>query len=61
MPRCPVCDGSVSLETTASAPFCSDRCRLIDLGRWLEEGYSVPHVASDEEDDEGEFVDMGEP
>jgi uncharacterized protein len=22
-------------------PFCSDRCRLIDLGRWLEEGYGM--------------------
>jgi len=23
-------------------PFCSDRCRQIDLGRWLREKYSVP-------------------
>ena len=23
-------------------PFCSDRCRQIDLGRWLREAYSVP-------------------
>lgn len=23
-------------------PFCSDRCRLIDLGRWLHEEYSMP-------------------
>jgi endogenous inhibitor of DNA gyrase (YacG/DUF329 family) len=23
-------------------PFCSKRCRLIDLGIWLEEGYSIP-------------------
>lgn len=23
-------------------PFCSDRCRRIDLGRWLDEGYSLP-------------------
>lgn len=22
-------------------PFCSDRCRLVDLGRWLEEGYGL--------------------
>jgi endogenous inhibitor of DNA gyrase (YacG/DUF329 family) len=44
MPRCPVCDASVDLEKTATAPFCSDRCRLIDLGRWLDEAYSVPDV-----------------
>jgi endogenous inhibitor of DNA gyrase (YacG/DUF329 family) len=23
-------------------PFCSEKCRLIDLNRWLEEGYSMP-------------------
>ena len=39
MPRCPVCDATVSLETTPTVPFCSDRCRLIDLGRWLDESY----------------------
>lgn len=60
MPQCPVCNAAVSLETTPTAPFCSDRCRLIDLGRWLEEGYSVPHVPSDdkEDDGDGETVDL---
>ena len=42
MPRCPVCDGHVDLEKTPTVPFCSDRCRLIDLGRWLDETYAVP-------------------
>jgi endogenous inhibitor of DNA gyrase (YacG/DUF329 family) len=23
-------------------PFCSDRCRLLDLGKWLDEEYRVP-------------------
>jgi endogenous inhibitor of DNA gyrase (YacG/DUF329 family) len=42
MPQCPVCDATVDLVTTPTVPFCSDRCRLIDLGRWLDEGYGVP-------------------
>lgn len=42
MPRCPVCDGVVDLQRTPTVPFCSDRCRLVDLGRWLDESYSVP-------------------
>ncbi len=55
MPRCPVCDAAVSLETTPTVPFCSDRCRLIDLGRWLDESYAVPEPPrSDEDDGEGE-------
>jgi endogenous inhibitor of DNA gyrase (YacG/DUF329 family) len=42
MPRCPVCDAAVDLTTTPTVPFCSDRCRLVDLGRWLDEAYAVP-------------------
>jgi endogenous inhibitor of DNA gyrase (YacG/DUF329 family) len=42
MPKCPVCDAHVDLEKTPTVPFCSDRCRLIDLGRWLDEAYAVP-------------------
>jgi len=50
MPRCPVCDAPVNLQSTPTVPFCSDRCRLIDLGRWLDESYGVP--APPPEDDE---------
>lgn len=34
-------------------PFCSERCRLVDLGRWLGETYRVP-VESDDPDEEPE-------
>lgn len=55
MPKCPVCDAPVNLETGASVPFCSDRCRLIDLGRWLDESYAVPEPKKqDEADDEAD-------
>jgi endogenous inhibitor of DNA gyrase (YacG/DUF329 family) len=27
-------------------PFCSDRCKLIDLGRWLGESYRIPSAGS---------------
>jgi endogenous inhibitor of DNA gyrase (YacG/DUF329 family) len=45
----------VDLEKTPTVPFCSDRCRLIDLGRWLDEAYAVPDTkrpASDEDEAE---------
>jgi len=42
MPLCPVCDAPVDLVATPPIPFCSERCRLIDLGRWLDESYGVP-------------------
>jgi uncharacterized protein len=30
-------------------PFCSERCKLADLGRWLSESYRVPEHPPDEE------------
>jgi hypothetical protein len=30
-------------------PFCSSRCRLVDLGRWLGEEYRIPVAEADEE------------
>jgi len=32
-------------------PFCSQKCKLVDLGRWLSDGYGLPKDESDEEDD----------
>jgi uncharacterized protein len=43
--RCPICAKSLKIKTSddlPSFPFCSERCRLIDLGRWVDEKYSVP-------------------
>ena len=33
-------------------PFCSERCRLIDLKRWLGEEYTVPTRPADPEEDD---------
>ena len=52
MPRCPVCDVTIDLEATPTVPFCSDRCRTIDLGRWLSESYGVPAAPRAEDDEE---------
>lgn len=41
--KCPQC-GLLALFSpqNPSRPFCSDRCKLIDLGEWASEGYKVP-------------------
>ena len=41
MPACPICRQPID-ETRPSRPFCSERCRLLDLGNWLDERYAVP-------------------
>jgi endogenous inhibitor of DNA gyrase (YacG/DUF329 family) len=42
---CPIC-GQVldarNLKDWPRFPFCSERCKLIDLGRWLKESYRIP-------------------
>ena len=53
MPRCPVCSANVDLNVVATPPFCSERCRVIDLGRWLDEAYAVPEIRRGD-DDEGD-------
>ena len=34
-------------------PFCSERCKLIDLGRWLDGKYQIPAQADIEEENSG--------
>lgn len=40
--NCPVCKKKFSYYSSEFRPFCSERCRLIDLGQWLDESYTVP-------------------
>ena len=41
MIQCPVCKKEVA-PTSAEFPFCSERCRIIDLGNWAAEKYRIP-------------------
>lgn len=39
---CPRCGQSSSWEGNEFRPFCSERCKLIDLGAWANEDYKLP-------------------
>jgi endogenous inhibitor of DNA gyrase (YacG/DUF329 family) len=40
---CPQCNALSEYSTdNAFRPFCSERCRLIDLGQWASENYRIP-------------------
>jgi uncharacterized protein len=56
--RCPVCNTAFEPQDTTVLPFCSDRCRTIDLGRWLDEGYSLPHLPDPEDDEVPEDAEL---
>src|ERR1700694_538628 len=46
--RCPTCR-KIVLATDPDFPFCSDRCRVIDLGRWISGGYVISTPVNDPE------------
>ncbi len=59
--RCPTCGKSYEIQTLPdlpSFPFCSERCRLLDLGRWIDGNYVIPSSEAPEDplvdDDEAE-------
>jgi uncharacterized protein len=46
--RCPTCR-SLVLAGSQDFPFCSERCRLIDLGKWASGGYVISTPITDPE------------
>ena len=50
--KCPICGKPVEREGNAWLPFCSNRCKLVDLSKWLNEEYRVPSHDEDEGDGE---------
>ena len=40
--KCPRCRTDVVREGNKLFPFCSERCYMIDLGKWLNEEYRIP-------------------
>jgi len=58
MPKCPTCGKPVEWQDNPWRPFCSERCKLIDFGRWANEEYRVPgQNSSPAEGDEVPTVD----
>jgi hypothetical protein len=51
---CPHCSQEVTWPETPTYPFCSERCRLIDLGAWASGDYRIPsEQVVDEETEPG--------
>ena len=40
--KCPTCDKPVHWKDNAFRPFCSERCKLLDFGAWVDGDYAVP-------------------
>jgi uncharacterized protein len=57
--RCPICKKPVK-RADADFPFCSERCRTIDLGKWASGGYVISSPVTDAEEliQEGNLEDQ---
>ncbi len=51
---CPICKKKTTWEENPWRPFCSERCKLIDLGKWAMEEYKIPGEKAEEEPEEEE-------
>jgi len=51
--KCPTCQRELDWQHAPQRPFCSERCRLIDLGAWLTEQRGIPGDAPMAEPDDG--------
>jgi endogenous inhibitor of DNA gyrase (YacG/DUF329 family) len=40
--KCPNCGSKVEYEGNEFRPFCSERCKLLDFGAWVDEEYALP-------------------
>jgi endogenous inhibitor of DNA gyrase (YacG/DUF329 family) len=55
--RCPICAKSfeiAALDDLPSFPFCSARCRLVDLGRWADGKYAISEPADQQSSENNE-------
>ena len=49
--KCPQCEKEFSYYESDFRPFCSERCKQVDLGHWINETYAIP--SKEPAEDEG--------
>ena len=46
--HCPICKKPTDSDSNPEFPFCSERCKLLDLGAWASEKYVISEPVIDE-------------
>ncbi|WP_428264778.1 DNA gyrase inhibitor YacG [Haliangium sp.] len=58
--RCPICNSACPAHADNRAyPFCSHRCQMVDLGRWLDGDYRIPGDPVDDIAARGDYLGGG--
>jgi endogenous inhibitor of DNA gyrase (YacG/DUF329 family) len=63
--KCPICGKKTDFDADPVGPFCSARCKMIDLGKWFGEDYRIseplsPDHLAEYENLEGQHLDEPE-
>ena len=57
--KCPTCEKEQEWDSSnPHRPFCSERCKMIDLGAWANEEYSIPESKSASDFSSGELEEQ---
>lgn len=59
--RCPICGRPTDSAADADFPFCSPRCRLLDLGHWADESYRISESVATTSESESHLTPDDEP
>ena len=52
--RCPICKHEITWNNNPYRPFCSERCKMIDLGKWATEDYKIPSDTNESSDEDAD-------
>jgi hypothetical protein len=55
--KCPNCGKEVEYAGNEFRPFCSERCKLLDLGAWADEEYNLPAETSELSEEDIEKIE----
>lgn len=59
--KCPQCNKNFDYYSVKTRPFCSERCKMVDLGHWLSENYTLPSNEKLSEEDIETIIQASEP
>lgn len=55
--ECPTCGKETAYEDNEFRPFCSERCKLIDFGAWVNEEYAIASSESELTEEELQVIE----
>ena len=58
--KCPICGETTVWKDNPDRPFCSERCRMIDLGNWVSETYTVQGPLTDTDESAEQRIESPE-